>query len=266
MRRVLDMQAESQKLNQYMRNIDRHQEVAESSFNSIKQTKTLVDRASEIATLADGTRSPEELKTMAIEVDALLAQAVQLGNSKNRGDYLFAGTRNDQPPFTVTKDASGSITSVSYQGNTDLPESEIAENVVTSVQSLGANTTGSGARGLFVDSASGSDLFNHLISLRDNLNAGDTNAINTSDRVNLEKDEENFLFHVGTNGVSQSRLEATRAIAKGRGESLDQMVSGEVDADLAQTLVRLTQTQNAYQAALQSGGTILNQSLLDYLR
>ena len=44
------------------------------------------------------------------------------------------------------------------------------------------------------------------------------------------------------------------------------LVLTKADADLANTLVRLNQTQTAYQAALQSGGKILSTSLLDYLR
>jgi hypothetical protein len=35
---------------------------------------------------------------------------------------------------------------------------------------------------------------------------------------------------------------------------------------LPETLVRLSQTQNAYQVALQSGARLLSSSLLDYLR
>jgi len=265
-RRVLDMQGETRTLAQYERNIARHQEVADASFGAMKQTKTLVDRASEIATLADGTKSQETLDTLAIEVDALLAQAIQLGNAKNRGDYVFGGTVPDQEPFTAVRDASGSITGVAYNGNTELPESEISEKVLLSSQTVGANSTGSGSRGLFVDSASGADIFQHLVSLRDNLKAGNTTAINTTDRADLERDEESFLFHIGTNGVVQSRLEATTAIVKQRGESLVSLTSKEVDADLAETLVKLNQTQTAYQAALQSGGKILSQSLLDYIR
>lgn len=52
----------------------------------------------------------------------------------------------------------------------------------------------------------------------------------------------------------------------GRGQSLDRLISSEADADLAQTLVKLNTLQTAYQAALQSGGSILGQSLLDFLR
>jgi flagellin-like hook-associated protein FlgL len=49
-------------------------------------------------------------------------------------------------------------------------------------------------------------------------------------------------------------------------DSIDQQISGEVSADLADTMVQLNQTQVAYQAALQGGARILNLSLLDYLR
>jgi len=51
-----------------------------------------------------------------------------------------------------------------------------------------------------------------------------------------------------------------------RMDTLEKLVSKEADADLTETIVRLTQTQTAYQAALQSAGRILGSSLLDYLR
>lgn len=266
MRRVLDMQSETKKLAQYTRNIDRHQELAQASYSAMSAAKKIVDRAGEIATLAGGINSPEQLSTMAVEVDQLIARAVQLGNTKNRNDYLFGGTISDAAPFVATKDAQGRITSVAYQGNTELAESEIAEQITVSAQTLGANTTGSGERGLFVDQQSGADLFGHLIALRDNLLAGNSTQIQNVDRANIQKDEENFLFHYGTNGVTQSRLETSKSVANQRIESLDQLVSKEADVDLAAVIVKLTETQNAYKAALQSGGTILNQSLLDYIR
>ena len=45
----------------------------------------------------------------------------------------------------------------------------------------------------------------------------------------------------------------------------EEFISREVDADLAQTLVKLNEVQAAYLAALKSGATIMNQSLLDYV-
>lgn len=264
-RRILDMQAEAGTLAQFRSNIDRHQELAGATYNSIKALKTLSDRAGEIATSVDDLKSRDELNVLATEINELIRQGVQLANSSNRGDYLFAGTRTDQPPFVITEDANGLVTGVAYQGNTTLAESEISENETITAQTLGANTTGAGPRGLITDARSGADFFNHLVALRDHLLAGDTAAV-AGDRANLAADEDNIIIHLGTNGAVQARLETAKAVATSRSESVANLISKEVDADLAQTLVRLNETQTAYQAALQSGGTILNRSLLDFLR
>lgn len=266
MRRVLDMQTEGKTVGQYQRNISRHQELATASFNSIKALKKISDRAREISISADGLKSPEELKIYAKELTELIKTAVQATNTKNRGDYIFAGTISNQPPFTLTTDAENNVTSVTYQGNVTLAESEIASGITLSAQSVGENNTGTGPRGLISDNRAGADFFNHLISLQNNLNSGNVAAIENTDRANLAGDEDNFLYHIGTNGAIQSRLEATDSIASKRTDNLEALISSDVDADLAQTLVRLNQTQTAYQAALQSAGKILSSSLLDYLR
>jgi flagellar hook-associated protein 3 FlgL len=266
MRRVMDMQVDSRAAAQYLRNIDRTREAANASFAPIKALNTLVSRASELATLADGLKSRDELHAYATEVEQLIQQAAELANTTHRGDYVFAGTRVSQPPFAVTRDANGAVTSVTYHGNIELAHNEIASGVTLSGQTLGANTSGAGPRGLLADSRTGADLFAHLISLRDNLLAGDTGAIADVNRAQLMADEENLVTHIGINGAVQSRLETAAALMNEREDTIETLVSKEADADLAQTLVRLTEIQTAYQAALQSGGSILNRSLLDYIR
>ncbi len=266
MRRILDLQAEGKSIGQYQRNISRHQELAAASFNSLKGLKQISDRVREIAVAVDNLKSPEELTIYAKEVTELIKQGVQIANIKNRGDYMFAGTLSNQPPFVLTTDGDGNVTGVTYQGNTTLPESEVASGITLTAQAVGENTSGAGPRGMITDSRSGADFFNHLISLQNNLIAGNVPAVENVDRANLAADEDNLLFHIGTNGAIQSRLEATNAIANQRSDTLEALVSKEADADLAQTLVKLNQTQTAYQAALQSAGKILGSSLLDYLR
>ena len=266
MRRVLDLQAEGKTVGQYQRNISRLQELAAASFSSIKALKSVSDRAREISISADDLKSQDELDIYANEVTELIKQAVQTVNAKNRGDYLFSGTLSDQVAFVLATDASGNVTSVTYQGNTTLAESEIASGITLTAQNIGENTSGTGPRGLITDNRVGADFFNHLISLQNNLLSGNVAAIEATDRANLSQDEDNFLFHLGTNGAIQSRLETTNSIADHRTDTIESLVSKEADADLAETLLRLNQTQTAYQAALQSAGKILGSSLLDYLR
>jgi len=265
-RRVLDMQAKSRALAQYQKNISGLQSQASASYDSISALQKISNRIGEIATLADGTKSQQDLNAYAAEVTQLIQQAVQIANSKFQGDYLFAGTRTDQPPFVATTNANGQVTSVTYQGNTSLAETEVAEGVTLSAQTLGANTTGTGPRGLITDSRTGADFFTHMIALQNDLLAGNTTAIANTDRPQLAQDEQNLTLHIANNAVLQARLEAANSIASSRAAAVDKLISGEADADLAQTLVRLNETQTAYQAALQSGGRILSLSLLDYLQ
>jgi flagellar hook-associated protein 3 FlgL len=266
MQRVLDMRAEGKSLEQYTRNISLLHDRANGTFSALKAIKKVSDRASEIATLADGTRSPEELQAYARELTQLIQQAVQTMNGKHREQHLFGGTLANQPPFTAVTDASGNVTSVTYQGNTSVTDNEIDSGSMIAVDVPGENNSGTGPRGLIADSRSGADFFNHLISLQNHLLAGDTASIAATDRPALALDEENFIYHIANNGAMQTRLETTASAASARSLSLDEMISKEADADLTQTLVELNRTQTAYQAALQSGATIMSTSLLDYLR
>lgn len=266
MRRVLDMQTEAKSLGQYQRNIARHQELAAATYSGMAALKKISDRAGEIATLADGTKSPEELAVYSKEITELIKQAVQITNVKNRGDYIFGGTVTNQPPFVLATGADGAVTSVTYQGNESLASSEIAEAVTVTPQVTGANTSGSGPRGLITDTGSGADFFNHLISLQDNLKSANTAAIASTDRTQLAADEANLLYQIGGNAALQARLDAVLSGTGDRGSSIGQLISKEADADLPQTVVKLQQVQYSYQAALQAGANILNRSLLDYLR
>src|SRR5581483_8317941 len=266
MREVLDLQTQSHAVTQYQTNITSLQQVATASYNIIDGLKTISDRAGEIATQADGLASPQQLSAYATEVDNLIKQTVQLANTKNNGNYLLGGTRTDAPPFAVTTDSNGNITAVSYQGNTDVASNEIAPNTIVSAQTLGANSTGAGPRGLITDSRSGADFINHLIALRNDLTSGNTAAITATDQMNLAKDEDNILYHVSANGALQSRLETTSSLASQQNLSLNSQISQETGADLAQTLTQLSQAQTAYQAALQSGAKIMGMSLLNFIQ
>jgi len=266
MRKVLDLQGEIKLLGQYEKNIANLRDTVTASFVAVEGLKKVSDRAGEIATRVDGLKTPEELITFATEVDQLIERTVQIANTRHQASYIFGGTKNSSPPFIATRDGDGKITSVAFQGSSSVSESEIAEGIRLAATIPGANTSGSGPRGLLTDSRSGADFFNHLIALRDNLKAGNGTTVNKVDLPNLLLDEENIIFQFGDVGAVETRLDTASSIANRRKASLEGLVSKEADADLALTLVGLSEVQNAYQAALQTGGTILRLSLLDYIR
>jgi flagellar hook-associated protein 3 FlgL len=63
----------------------------------------------------------------------------------------------------------------------------------------------------------------------------------------------------------QSALSAASSIAMAKSTNLTTQISNNTSADLAQTLTELSQTQTAYQAALESGTMIMGLSMMEYL-
>ena len=266
MSQALELQTDSSANTQYQNNITQLQDAATTSYNAMNGLQTLISKANEIASSVDGTTSATSMSSYASEIGGILQQAVQLANTKDsQGNYIYGGTNVSSPPFAATTDSNGNITAVNYQGNSSVAQSEIAPGVTISAQTLGANTTGSGPRGLITDSRSGADLFNHLISLQNDLSSGNASAVNSTDVPQLAKDEDNIAYQVGSNGLMQSTLSNTSTVATQQGANLTTQMSNTTSADLATTLTRLQQTQTSYQAALQSGVLVMQLSLLQFL-
>jgi flagellar hook-associated protein 3 FlgL len=266
MAEVLNLQCTSSANQQYQTNITNVQNQATTVSSALTSLQAIVSKAGEIATSSDGTTSPTALQSYATQVNNLIQQAVQLGNTQDSsGNYIFGGTVTSTPPFTATTDANGNVTGVTYSGNNAQIQVEIGPGVTVSANVPGSNTSGSGAAGVFVDSASGADLFNHLISLQQDLASGNTAAIASTDAPNINKDEDNVVNQVSSNGVLLARLQATSSLTTLRGNSMMSQMSTQTDADLATTLTHLQQTQTAYQAALQSSVMVMNLSITDFL-
>ncbi|MDP2137420.1 MAG: flagellar hook-associated protein FlgL [Candidatus Didemnitutus sp.] len=253
MSRLINLESERRSLEQYSRNADRALEISQSAFSGLQQIKKLSDRATEIGTLGTGATSPDALDAYASEIDQLLEQALQLGNTRFRNEFIFAGTAVDTAPFAVLRDVNGKITSAAYAGNSAQAVIALSESSTFNTGSTGATNQGVG------------DFINRLVALRDTLRAGGGPAM-TAVQTNLLASEDLLVDSLAEQGAIQMRIEVNQTQQKVRGENLERLVSAEADVDLASTIVSLNQTQVAYQAALQSSANIMRLSLLDYLR
>ena len=253
---------------QYSANVTTLQSRATSIDSVLQSLQTISSRAGEIATAAvSATASNSDLTNYADEVNTLINQVVAAANTKDpsTGQYLFGGTASSSAPYSTTTDANGNVTATTYNGNSNVNQAEIGSGQTASVDVPGANTTGTGARGLITDSQSGADFLNHLIALRDDLQSGAASTISNTDSTNLQKDENNIAYQVANNGVVQNQLTAAATLATSRTQSLESMISTSSSANLVETMVQLNSAQTAYQAALESGSKIMQLSILNYL-
>ena len=250
--RVISLESEQRALAQFERNVDRALELSQASFGGLQQLKKISDRSSEIATLGTGSFNADANAAYASEVDQLIEQTLQFGNTRFRNDYLFAGTAVDAAPFVATRDVNGKITSVAYAGNTERAAVQLSESASISPGTSGGTNAGIG------------DFINRLVALRDALTANDTAAVSAA-QTNLIDSEDLLVSSLAEHGGVQTRIESNRAQLLDRAQNLEQLVSAETDVDLPTTIVRLNQSQTAYQAALQSAANIMRISLLDYI-
>jgi flagellar hook-associated protein 3 FlgL len=251
--RILILDSEARQVQQFQANANRALEVSQSTYAGLQDIKKISDRAGEIGTLGAGASSPDAYKAYAKEVNQLIEQALQNGNTKLRNDYLFSGTALDTAPYVAARNAAGDITSVSYAGNSAQTSIQISE-----LSSLSAGSTSTTNNGL-------STFLNNLVALRDALNVGTSTAVSAV-LPNLDTSENLLVNSLSEQGAVQLRIEITQGQQATRSTNLEKLVSTEADADMPTSVVKLSQTSTAYEAALSSATKILQMSLLDYLK
>jgi len=251
--RILGLETERRQISQFQSNATRALEVSQSSYAGINEMKKISDRAGELVTLGAGASSPDAFKAYAKEVNQLIEQAVQLGNTKFRNDYLFSGTAvTTQPYDDSNRDAAGNLLTVSYAGNATQGTVQLSE--YSSIAPGTTNATNTGMR----------DFITNLISLRDALNTGSSATV-SGVQASLETSENLLVNALSEHGAIELRIEVNKKQQANRADNIETLVSQEADADLASTVVRLSQTSTAYEAALSSATKILQMSLLDYI-
>jgi flagellar hook-associated protein 3 FlgL len=249
---IIDLQVEQQQLAEYQQNATKALQTSQASSSALTNIKSLSDRATQIASLGSSTESDSAAAAYATETNQLIEQAVQSANTTLSGDYLFGANAVNTAPFQVTRDASGNISNVTYVGSANTASVPISSSTTVS-PSTDATTN----HGL-------ADFINNLVSLRDALTSNDTSAAATAS-TNLDTTENTIINAISEAGAVQSRIQINQSQMTSQATNLQQFVSNDRDVDMSQAMVELSQTQVAYQAALQSTTTIMSKSLLDYL-
>ncbi len=95
----------------------------------------MIQRARELAVqAANGTYTREDLRHMAVEVNEILEQMVEIANSRGSdGTAIFGGDRTNVLPFRPLTGSAGAgessrITEVQYRGTINRQASEVSEN------------------------------------------------------------------------------------------------------------------------------------------
>lgn len=167
MQRVLNLRTEKKQNQQFYRNATDGLEKSQVTFSTLEQLKDLLVRSSELSANISGASSEQEYKAKAAEIDQLIQQGVNLGNTKLRGSYLFSGESLLHVPFQAEQTADGKITAVSYNGSDRESEMHVGEGAEMTIS---ASTTAS-------ENGSIAGIINEMIRLRDAMASYDSQAV-----------------------------------------------------------------------------------------
>ena len=253
MNTILNLVSEDRQLTQYGNNAATALNISQASYAGLAQIKSISDRVGELATQANnGTNSASQMQSYATEMNQLIEQTVQLGNTQFNNNYLFSGTAVTTPPYSVTRDASGNISGVTYAGN-----SAQAQIPLSSTASIAPTTDGPTNQGL-------ATLMNQMVTLRDAMSSNNTSTI-AATVPTYTVAEDSVINGIAQNAAIQTRISTEQSQQTALSTSLATIISTKASADLPTTLVKLNQVQTAYQAVLESTAKIMQLSLLNYI-
>jgi flagellar hook-associated protein 3 FlgL len=193
--------------------------------------------------LASTTAS--ERAALAAEIDVILEGLRVAANSDFAGRQLFAGTSAAATAY----DASGN-----YLGDTNQVLARIDSDSTVRTELNGTEVFGVGAANAFATLTSiSSNLINDPGSL-----AADETALNA-----------NVATAVNAQVTIASRINQLNGLGQliaDKDVSLTGALSNVQDTDLMKTIMELTLEQTGYQAALQATASVMQPSLMDFLR
>lgn len=260
---IRKLTSDQKKLDQFLRNADMAIQYLSITGQRLDQTVNLFHRVNELAVRGgDGILDNATRKALAQETDNALESLIAIANTSVGGQHIFGGLRTNIPPYEVVRDPeTGRITSVEYQGSEESRFIRTEDSLITPTNIAGTTTGSEG--GIFQTPTR--DLFDSIIELRDALYRGE-NIAESGLTERLADDLSHLLNQASLNGAREEQVRTHRQyVQKLQGAQLKSLDSLE-SIDVAEAYMRLSQSENAYQAALYSTSRMMQQvSLLNFV-
>jgi flagellin-like hook-associated protein FlgL len=160
--------------------------------------------------------------------------------------------------FLDHRDENGDLINVSYLGGDESSRAMVGTETELSFL-LDASNQGTESLG---------DVVNTLVDLRNGLL--NPNSISFAEEVQtaereLISSEDDLVDKMGELAASLTRIETVNSHDEEYSLSIDKQIANDLEVDLSEAIMRLSRVSMAYQAAMQVGSQMLNNSLLNYL-
>src|SRR5208282_2336319 len=215
----------------YLQSISAVQGQLSTASSTLSSVTTALQQALSLGVEAGGgTLSASDQAAIANQLQGIQSQLVSLANTTYEGNYIFAGTATNAPPYVVDDTAPSGV---DYKGNTDVNEVSIGNGYKLAV--------------------------NNLIQAVQN-NSGIGTAVNAVSAASSYLSAQTVLYG---NATDQTQSETTYLNAAQLQISQQQNTLG--GANMAAAATNLSQAQTDNQAALAAISKLSQDNLFNYL-
>ncbi|MET1250326.1 flagellar hook-associated protein FlgL [Sporolactobacillus sp. STCC-11] len=238
---------------QYQKNVTNAYKWLDSSDDTLQQVNDVLNRVRELTNEAStDTYTADQRKAIGVEVDQLTQQLVTLGNTQVGGQYIFSGSDSANPLLTQASDGTVTINQIALNN----PDFSVAVN--DGIQ-MAINVN---PKQVFTAS-----MFSDLKELSGMLNGGTATGSQISEYLGkIDTHLDGVSTAQADLGAKTNRIDLTKDRLSEQKTVATNVMANNEDADYAETLVKLNQQQNVYNASLSVGAKIIQTSLVDFLR
>ncbi|HOV69857.1 MAG TPA: flagellar hook-associated protein FlgL [Clostridia bacterium] len=264
--RSLQVRTDTASIEQYLKNIGDASSWLSQSEAALLEISDLIARAYELAVdAANGSKTPVDRQLMAAEVTQLQRQLVQTANAHYAGRYLFGGYGTTEKPFEIAGDPGAST--LLYRG-ADMAtlaaddhsgkeiEYEVGFNIRMAVSFSGIAIFGVGEDNLYA-------VFDRFSAA---LMDGTDQETLSKTIDDLKEKQAGILSLVAEAGGKQNRLKMMQKRFENDYYNLYALRSRIEDADYEKAVMNYKAAEIIYQSALAAGASIIQASLLDFLK
>ncbi|MEC9487920.1 MAG: flagellar hook-associated protein FlgL [Halanaerobium sp.] len=241
---------------QYIRNIERSSEWLSNNESALDNAGKILQRARELAVYASNeTLASEDKDAIALEIDQLREELMNIANTKVGDRYLFSGMKTDTRPFSE----SGSLAAgVDFNGDSNSLEREIGPGIKIGVSVDGYS--------IFKDGIDTLQALSEQIKNDTPATVGGVTINDTQDAIGFLDTIINInLKQRASIGAKVNRLELAKSRLEDQKFQSEKLLAKNEDIDITKVITDLKMQETVYRASLAVGARIMQPTLVDFL-
>jgi flagellar hook-associated protein 3 FlgL len=255
--KAIDLQSTLDGLSNYKTNVNEAISWERTTSGALGSIGQVVQKARELVLQAtSGVNGKSDLENLATEVEQLTESAKQDANVQYAGQYVLSGTLTGTAAYAAGAEDT-------YHGNEGTITRTIAPGMTIQINQPASTLLGNG------EAAKDGKLLDTLRTIAKNMREGTPaalEALNGEDLKSIDANFETLMQMQAQAGGAIDQLQLAESRIEELTTSTTEALSNTQDANYAQVATEYTSDQVAYEAALKAGASIVQMSLLEFLK